>query len=499
MSANVQASAGYWGAASGTHATRKAMQTLFTIVLAVAGLLGSAAPARAAAEEAVRPNVVLVVVDALRGGHLTASRNGAALMPKAHALARQSVWYTNAHSQESWTMPSMASIFTSLYPESHGVQYQRLKEPGKDLEPHIRGLPGDLKTMAAHFKDAGYFTVGIQTNPHLQDFSGFAAGFDRYEFYYGAHGERVTAEAIRNVSEAPEPYFLYVHYFDTHAPYVAHPPYGRTFGPAPEIAPWEQQLIDSYLDYYDDLVEYECGMLAKEEFKRFSEAGRAHIRYLYDAEAAYADAQVAHLFHLLTFLGKLDDKDVLILTADHGEELWEHGSVGHRRTVYQELLHIPLVFRLPGVAPRKLDAPVESIDILPTLAAFLGFPADPGWQGRNLLPLLEAETTEARPVFAQAHGSMPWLRLHWNTVILDGRKLIVDDTRGEAALYDLSADPGETRNMAEEAGQLVSKLRALLEQHHTANRAHPSYDAAGEAKPLPEDIVEKLRALGYVD
>lgn len=443
-----------------------------------------------------RPNVVLIVVDTLRADCLTASRNGKPLMPNTLALAQRSWWYTEAYTAETWTKPSMVSIFTSLYPDVHAVRYgPPYGLPTDKLTTQVDALPASLHTMASVLKKAGYTTVGVQTNPHLQARYGFAQGFDRYEYLGHAPGQRVTQIAMEELSEVQSPFFLYLHYLDPHAPYAAPDSYAKALGKPPPIAPWEQALLDDYYrGYYSDLVLWQLGLRETRRVRPFTAPGREHVRYLYDAEVLSVDDQVGRV---LRTLGTMDRPTVVVLTSDHGEELWEHGSIGHGKTVYREVAHVPLIVSFPGRESKQVSAPVETIDILPTLVTCLGLPRSSLWQGRDIDPDRLEEADCSKPVFAQGWTLQPWTNLRWESVLNDGYRLVMNTKTGYVGLYYLPEDPFEARDLTPKEPQRVQTLEVLLDAYKASNLRHPGRQKSSHKVAADAATIEQLRALGY--
>ncbi|HEO71714.1 MAG TPA: hypothetical protein ENN80_10675, partial [Candidatus Hydrogenedentes bacterium] len=170
-------------------------------------------------------SVVLVVIDTLRADRIHAERNGIPVMPKLAAFAAETIEFSSALSQESWTKPSMVSIFTALYPSTHRVQFgiQRKMIEGQALV--AEGVPDGLEMMATYFKKAGYHTVGVQTNHQLKGEHGFNQGFDSYRLDRTALAADVTDQAIEQLTHLRAPFFLYAHYLDPHLPYEPPEPY----------------------------------------------------------------------------------------------------------------------------------------------------------------------------------------------------------------------------------------------------------------------------------
>ncbi len=442
-----------------------------------------------------RPNVVLIIVDTLRADRLGAQRNGVPIMPEMAALAAESSQFTQARVQATWTKPSVVSILTGLYPETHKVEFglQAKRTDGQAML--IDAIAPEITTMAEFFKAAGYATAGFQSNIHLREEYGFARGFDEYHFTKLAPATEITDAALEVARKATRPWFMYLHYFDPHASYEPQEPFFASYGTPPELSGEDRDLLDNNYtaEYYMDRVLHDLGAREERAYGSFTEPGREYIRYLYDSECAYADREVGRLIDGLKSSGPA----IVVFTSDHGEEFWEHGSIGHSKTVYDELAHVPLFFHIPGEPPAKSAEPVETIDILPTLAALLDLPPDPHWQGRVLYPLRGIET---RPSFARTRGSLRKFKLKHAMVLLGTHKLVVDKA-GVIQAFDLAADPAEQHDLSGEAPAWMPKLRALLKGHHEACKGHPLAKVARYVTDLDgqavDDITAELVAIGY--
>lgn len=442
-------------------------------------------------------NVILIVVDALRADRLTGKRGDLPLMPKVAEFASSSWWFTSATSQAAWTKPSMVSIFTSLYPGVHNVQFGVHERMTEEQAMTADALPDSLQTFASYLKRAGYRTAAIQTNANMQAQFGVDQGFDIYRFsaYPGFGADDVTDAAIETIKELRSPYFLYLHYMDPHAPYDPPAAYRAMFGAPPPITEADKELLTQYHDYYLDHALYRVGINKEQQWGHFSASGRERIRYLYDGEARFIDDEVTRL---LEFLETNAGDSVIVFTADHGEELWEHGSIGHGKIVYQEVIDVPLFVRFPAFSPRLIDFPVETIDIVPTLSAFLGLEPSPDWQGRNLIPIVETSSTEPRPIFSRAMGSLQAANLHLESVTVESDKLIVNWKTGVEELYDLSKDPMEQTDLAAERAEKAAQLSKLLQVHTENNREHPKNLTKSRKTTITPEIADKLRDIAYL-
>ena len=447
-------------------------------------------------KKAEAKNVVLVIADTLRADRIDAQRNGLPIMPATAALAQQSWRFTHCIAQATWTKPSVVSILSGLYPETHQVQFgtQKPLVPGQKMV--VQTIPAGIELLGAYFKRAGYATAAMQSNYHLPADYGFGRGFDHYRLQY-APAETITAQAIELAQGLEAPFFLYVHYMDPHHPYEAREPYFSDFGTPPPLTPQDRELLENTYGqhYYLDKMLHDLGIRPKRYHGTFTLDARENIRQRYDCECRYLDRELARLIEAV---GKLPGETVFVVTADHGEEFWEHGSIGHSKTVYQELAHVPLIIQGPGTTAKTVAMPVQTIDIAPTLAAYLGLDPLPQWQGRSLLGLIEGRDTETRPAITQTRATIPEVKLHLEAITCGTEKLIVNRKTGETALYDLAADPGETRNLAALERSTAERLRARLDEEKAAMARHPAASFKPPVVSLNETDRAALENLGYI-
>lgn len=444
-----------------------------------------------------RPNVVFIVADTLRADAATAKINGTWLMPNLRKLADESIEFTNTTSQESFTLPSMVSLFTSLHPEVHQIASRVRKVEGKFVNPAAQARIDHLRRMVSYFKEAGYATIGVQTNPHLRPGSGFDTDFDQYHYDFGAPAERVVTLAGSTFAHAEPPYFLYVHFFDPHNPYFPHPEHHRRVGGMPNVSEEERRLLhQAYMDYYDDVVRRNFGEDTRHDFPSLSMDGRSYLRKLYDGEAAYLDHHLGRLLGVLEVMRLLNDNDVVVFVGDHGEEFWEHGSLGHANTAYHEVIRVPFIARFPGRAPARVEAPVELIDVLPTLAGAVGIPADPHWQGRNLLT---SKLDPDHPRISRARGVSPRLNIRWDAVQLGRWKYLIHTARNVEELYDVEFDPLESNNLISDHAKTADNLRAILRRFKADSSSHPLANIKHVYSDIDAETLEELRAVGYVN
>jgi arylsulfatase A-like enzyme len=428
-----------------------------------------------------RANVLLVLLDTLRADCLDDSRPDMP-MPKLSRLATESWRFDNAMAQATWTKPSMASLFTSLYPGVHRVQFGTGSLLPDAEYREVDALPSAFETWAEYLRQAGYRTAAVQTNANVQAGLGFEQGFDSYVNAYDAYARasRVTDTALAQLSAPGPPFFLYAHYMDAHRPYAPPPQYLAHYNDLlAALSNDQRQAVFRLQREADPDPETEAAL---------SEDGRRCLRALYDAGAGYLDDEASRLIEQVRLRFP---NTFVIIAADHGEEFWEHGQLGHGSTVYQEVAHVPLLMSLPGKAPRRIREPVELIDVLPTVADALGLPASPAWQGRSLLAEIPS-----RPVYTQTRSSSRTRKLHWEAVMDGRRKLVADIGGGDARCYDLLSDPAERNGIRE--GEEPERLGRLLSEHRARYEQHPLCKVPAETRRISPEAAEALNALGYM-
>ena len=419
-----------------------------------------------------QPNIVLITIDTLRADHLGSYGYARPSSPSIDRLAETGLLFERALSAAPWTLPSMASLHTSLYPPEHGAIGARTP------------LRDEVTTLAESLQGVGYDTMGFVTHVFVSRRYGLAQGFHAFDESLILGHEAVTSadlttNALRYLRRmGREPFFLWVHYFDPHFSYVRHPEFGYLPADSPDRLG------------YDDLRIAEPVLRGDAVPGRFS---LETVKAIYDEEIAFTDAAIGRLLEGIERM-TLDRPTVTVLTADHGEYFMERGRFGHGRDVYDELVHVPLIIsgdideELQG---RRFPESVEVASIAHTLAEIAQVENDP-FRGEDLLAI---DRRERRTVFS--YGCYAWGTDERKILAeSEGWKLIrhLDDDRFE--LYDLRRDPRETENQwdqeTETAGSAKKALRAALDAFAPGQGGEaPSIDLA------PEEI-ERLEALGYV-
>lgn len=443
--------------------------------------------------EVRRPrNVLLYLVDTLRADHLSPyNRETRVRTPGLATFVRDAVTMRRAHSQENWTKPSVATLLSSLMPWEHtAVQDSSV-------------VPSSVQLLPELLREQGFFTGSFIANGYVSDRFGFDQGWHTYRNYIRegrrSQAEFVAADALTWLDEREDtrPFFLYVHTIDPHVPY--------------------RRREDTFALYGDTsyrgpaAVANNADLLGRIKLGRVSldTPDRQHLEALYDGEITYHDV---HFQAIMDGLERrhLADDTLVIITSDHGEEFWDHGSVGHGHSVYEELLHVPMFVRHPGLpasrtSVRELGDDVGLVDVLPTIFEALGLPIPEGVSGRSFMPALLGEASSAPP--ATVSGFME----NWRTVTLHDLKLI-HRANGTYRLFDLAADPHEQHDIAAERPLAVRHLRALLglrladadpvasprarRERTRARRASTSHQS--ERTVIDDETAAQLRALGYL-
>ncbi|MBX3025627.1 sulfatase [bacterium] len=460
-----------------------------------------------------RPNVIIVLVDTLRADRMGFLGNDRGMTPFLDALAARSAVFERAYPSSSWTAPSVASLFTSLYPTQHGQTALGL------------ALPDTVPTLAATLSEAGYTTAAISGHGGMAPQLGLARGFAVARLVSGpsgplakASGEAVTAQALawldgRTETERARPLFLYLHYMEPHTPYDAPAEIlDRVLARRGDVARARtvtDRAADHVLDEHQHMgLPVERAARDRSQDVPLTDAELLQgVNDLYDAEVVTIDQRLAALFAGLRERGLLDDA-LVVFTADHGEELLEHGRLGHGMTLFEESLHVPLLIETTRhPAPARIRTVVSLLDVAPTVLAAVGVPAPAGFEGRSLWPLIDAHVgvrgwlTAARQALGAAPGGVGFSELYpllgarqptpSRVVIRGDRKLIVGPKGAETA-FDLAADPREQAPLADDPERPA--LRQLLDDF-AARVARGA--GVGEAGRLDEATRQRLRVLGY--
>ncbi len=408
------------------------------------------------------PSLVVIVLDTVRADALGAELNGRPVTPELDRLWSESVSVEQAYAPAPWTVPSHATLFTGLHPHEHRAQHERF------------ALELGFTTLAERLAETGHATGGFSCNPWINAQTGFSQGFQVFKEVYkwGVHerekgGAEATRQAltwVETVVDSDRPFFLFVNYLEAHLPYE--PP----------------------LDVMERFeVATDGSSVSVDDAKRFnldpdgSALDLDEARRLYLAEVAYVDELVGRLVDGLSEITPLDDV-MIVLVSDHGEHLGEHALVGHEFSLYEPVLRIPMAIRFPSACPpnTRISEPFGLVDLMPSLLDLLHLDFD----ARELSGVSRARRLSGRqvtplsdPVFAEYARPRTLVERHWSppppreqverfdhalwSVRIGSEKLIRDD-RGWEQLFDVVADPLETRDLSRDRPESLAELRTHL-------------------------------------
>jgi arylsulfatase A-like enzyme/Flp pilus assembly protein TadD len=439
-----------------SHFLMQFFQRLVSVLLCAGCAFAANAPVQQL--KPTRPNIILITLDTTRADRMGFLESKRELTPNLDAMAQQGVVFVRAYSQVPITTASHATILTGTYP-----QFNRVNDFGVPLSPKLPYLPDLLRAQGYH---TGAFVGSLILDPMDGTAPGFDRGFEVYDagFHLRRHGadryksvERRASDVVNHalawLSQLPNgPFFLWVHLYDAHDPYDPPAPYKARFAAQP-----------------------------------------------YDGEIAYADSCVGKLVDEIRKHG-LYDETLIAVMADHGESLGAHGENTHGIFLYDETLHVPLVFKLPAshAAGRRIDMRARLVDVAPTILQEVGLPVPKEMQGESLSGLMKAVVKDSpTPVpddrSAYAETDYPHRAFGWSSLraLRTGKYLYV--RAPERELYNQAADPEAAHNLAPGSKAVADTVGSQLDDF----RAKTSQTLVDLAKPDAEQM-QKLQALGYV-
>ena len=410
-------------------------------------LMGGAAALLGPAVEGDRPNVVVITIDTVRADHLGCYGDGAIQTPNIDALARASARLTHAFTPVPITLPSHSALFTGSYPMATGM--------------HDFGgnkLPASSVTLAKVLRDHDYSTAAFLGAAVLDSRFGLNQGFQTYFDHFAFSrlndllkrpGDQVVDNALAWLNPNPRrPYFLWVHLYDAHYPYIPPEPFASRYRGRP-----------------------------------------------YDGEIAFVDVQVGRLMAFLKDSGAFSHS-LIVLAADHGEGLGEHGERTHGFFVYNSTLHVPLLIKVPGAGPATIESEVSLVDVMPTVLQALQLPIPPTVQGRSLLSEVVGKPASSKSnLYAETY--LPLLHFSWSQLraLQSACLKYIEAPRPE--LYNTRVDPHEMKNLLPSdqaiAHDLHDRLQSLA-RRYTANTP----EGTRQTEPTDPVLADRLRSLGYV-
>lgn len=412
------------------------------------------------------PGIVLVSIDTLRADHVGAYGYDRPTTPRLDALARSGSLFTDAVSTSSWTLPAHLTMLTGVSAGTHG---------GTDMN---QAFNRSVKTVPERLRARGYTTHAVTSHLYVSPVYGLDAGFDGFDYHQDRRAAEVADRAMDILDRVGDrPFFLFLHFYDPHWHYDAPEPYRAAF---------DRGYRGKLSGLWQDFSRREPAQVPPEDLR--------HILALYDGEIRYTDHQLGRILDHLASRG-LDRSTLVLVTSDHGEEFLEHGSWEHQKTLYEEVVRIPLVVRRPGAGPRREAAQVSLLDVAPTLLEFAGIAPDSPLPGRSLLsPLGEREaagetdhtTDGTHKLFLRAGAG------RWKAIFSLAR---VDRAVAREEWFDLAADPRETRSVPPPPA-VADPIRARALDRWRADR---DGTRPGRGVCLTEEQRERLKALGYLN
>jgi arylsulfatase A-like enzyme len=397
-------------------------------------------------------NVIIIAVDTLRADHLGCYGYSRDTSPHIDDLAARGVLCERCTSPAPWTLPSFSTVFTSLYPAQHGA------------ETVNSTLRESVPTLAGILKDHGYATGAVVNAPALKPAYGVDRGFDHYHMTpeEGRVADGTTLDALRWLDAIGDvPFFAFVHYFDPHLAYSPPTPYDKRFTVDYEGAIGYSFNLEGFSRVRDSMFV---------QMQHLAQADWHRIVGLYDGEIAFTDIAVAELLKGLDERS-LRDNTLIVVLSDHGEEFFEHGGFEHGHTLYEELIHVPLLFSLPGRLPQgvRLSRPVRLLDVAPTILDFLNIETPFHFEGISIRPLLEGKgqpRDRGNTLLPQgvAYAEALMHGREQKCVIAFPWKLVYEMGTEQEVLFNLEEDPVEMRNIFESHPDRIDHLEGLLFQ-----------------------------------
>ncbi len=424
-----------------------------------------------------RPNIVLYLIDTLRQNHLGVYGYERATSPQLEAFAADAITFTNATATSSWTKATTASLLTGLYPSRHGASSRNSR------------VSPDSRLLSEYLQPLGYYQAGVVTNPFAVGHWGFDRAYDEFHDlgadlkgpsdWQAIDAKKVHEKGFEILDARPtdQPFLLYLHTIDVHGPNMPHAPFTRLFTdkPGPPGTPGR--------------------LNAQTPQRRVKETID-----LYDGEIAYADEQFGAFIAGLKERG-LYENTVIWFVSDHGEEFMDHGRGGHGTQLFDEVVKVPLMLKLPGGlhAGTRVDGPVSQVDLVTTQLSILGEQQPEALTGVDLRTLVDAPW-ERRPLFMDLNLiSGPQQILHISSGLVLGRYKYFEEVLPEPAkyLFDMQADPGELNNLYDTEHATAESMATLLQAHRASELSGLVLTAVGDKNPVASVLEAQLSTEGH--
>jgi len=420
-------------------------------------------------------NIMIYLVDCLRPDHLPFFNYKKNIAPHMVEFSKDSIIFKNAVAQSSWTRTSVGALFTGLHPFAHRAI--NLKS----------GLASELTTLAEVLEKAGYYTIGISSNAGIKPFFNFHQGFKFFKYHSNLSGgisDKLNEYAFTELRKKKVPFFLYLHTMDLHRPYKLKEEF---------LPPSPQETEDK--DNQWVTVSRDGGMKYQVDLNQ--------VQAMYDAAIQQNDKSFGDLIEELKKLN-LYSNTLIILMADHGEELYDHRKFAHGKTLYQEVIHQLLVIKLPGqsMAGKLIHENVQTIDIFPTFLDMIGEPIPYYLSGKSLKNLMFSSPGFESPfheeIFAETGRELSI------KAVIDGswkliRKISIDSDRPEEyELFNLKDDPLEKNNLLYTNPIATEYLKRRIQNWAHSQEKLTKLVKGDVEKTLTQKEIEELKALGYI-
>lgn len=413
-----------------------------------------------------RPNLIIVSIDTLRADRLGSYGYARDTSPVIDDFGKRSVVFENTVSPSSWTIPSHMTLFTGLHPTTHGAVRPELK------------VSRNIPLLAEILKAQGYRTIAYTGGGFVGKGFGFSRGFEKFKAVENFKKKKrgigcSIGKAEKTLSALPpgDPYFLFLHTYDVHCPLHPPEPYASMYK-SPGALP---------------VGSIACGREMIGAIPRFSAAHALSISDRYDGSIRWVDNELRKLFDMLKARGDLE-KSVIIITSDHGEEFFEHGIVGHQRTLHRQVLMVPFILYAPGIKPARVSRFIGQVDIFPTILDLLNLPVPNESQGVSLLPLMRGKDNEPPRKFQYSELDRD-IRLR--SLMSKDSHLIYDLDSNNSIFFDSMNDSTEQSPLTGDP-----RMPEQLEGLDAIIAGIPPARGRETASPTQNDI-EKLKTLGY--
>ena len=432
---------------------------------------------------------VIMVVDTLRADRVGCyGYDDYPTTPEIDRLAGQGILFERFYAAAPWTVPSFGALFTGLPPSIHKAGYRLGKGArgtkrilGVNVTPMSRRVP-TIGEMLGDTKSAA-----IVTNSFLHPAMGFARGFDHYDHKNAGitksrRADETTSAAVKWLERhKDENFFLLVHYFDPHMGYDPPDEYLPVFAPGPS-----GRFSKPFLDHSS----------ARKGRLNPTDEEKAFIIGLYNAEVRFVDDQIGELIASMDRLGMLDDTWIVV-TSDHGEEHFDHGSFDHGHRYEDEVTRVPLIIRAPGGkwrAGTRIPYSSRQVDLVPTILEWMSVEVPAYMTGHSLTAMMTGEETSHRPVYMEYN-------LFWKQqrAIYDGRYKLIQDVIGSRRyMYDLEEDPLEQHRITGKKPMIMALENQAVAIRKGMYQLSKAFKEKSVRVKLPADVEEALRSLGYV-